>query len=241
MAASSPTTSQCTFWCSVLSDKERLITDEVNSVSQCTFWCSVLSDLHLSLLYQRSSFVSMHLLVLSAFRLSNASALNEGAASLNAPFGAQCFPTGELPDYLKEMSNVSMHLLVLSAFRLRDLGAFTCAYHCLNAPFGAQCFPTSTAAYSYWAVRPVSMHLLVLSAFRPSTKSLYGECLTWSQCTFWCSVLSDMKHFKYYDIIFGLNAPFGAQCFPTRLGGWARPRPRSQCTFWCSVLSDCVC
>ena len=38
---------------------------------------------------------------------------------------------------------------------------------------------------------------------------------------------------------FSLNAPFGAQCFPTlRLTRLRSPSSRSQCTFWCSVLSD---
>ena len=37
--------------------------------------------------------VSMHLLVLSAFRLASATCLRGWRASLNAPFGAQCFPT----------------------------------------------------------------------------------------------------------------------------------------------------
>ena len=37
--------SQCTFWCSVLSDWPVLILLKQQSVlSQCTFWCSVLSD-----------------------------------------------------------------------------------------------------------------------------------------------------------------------------------------------------
>ena len=63
----------------------------------------------------------------------------------------------------------------------------------LNAPSGAQCLPTG----SWWVSEgtpslAVSMHLLVLSAFRQGASRLYrrrrGE---WSQCTFWCSVLSD--------------------------------------------------
>ena len=59
-----------------------------------------------------------------------------------------------------------MHLLVLSAFR-------------------------QTKKRPRNELRHVSMHLLVLSAFR-----LGGECgvmlgLFMSQCTFWCSVLSD--------------------------------------------------
>ena len=87
---------------------------------------------------------------------------------------------------------VSMHLLVLSAFRLKSDDRQA------TAPVG------------------VSMHLLVLSAFRPEdVAAAFGDAL--SQCTFWCSVLSDdWRH------LFGV------------LGG------ESQCTFWCSVLSDSV-
>ena len=60
--------------------------------SQCTFWCSVLSDVVESLLHLHGRIVSMHLLVLSAFRRG------PSARSLRSRF-------------------VSMHLLVLSAFR----------------------------------------------------------------------------------------------------------------------------
>ena len=84
------------------------------------------------------------------------------------------------------------------------------------------------------------MHLLVLSAFRQEkglTQYLPNEE---SQCTFWCSVLSD-EHLKGVEkrMSRGLNAPFGAQCFPT-VGRRLRAivLVRSQCTFWCSVLSD---
>ena len=59
------------------------------------------------------------------------------------------------------------------------------------------------------------MHLLVLSAFRPGP----GGCLR--------------------PILAGLNAPFGAQCFPTKSSSSIFPAQLvSQCTFWCSVLSD---
>ena len=59
------------------------------------------------------------------------------------------------------------------------------------------------------------MHLLVLSAFRQTTGTTIGGNLM------------------------GLNAPSGAQCFPTRCClTMSGPRPSSQCTFWCSVLSD---
>ena len=35
-----------------------------------------------------------------------------------------------------------------------------------------------------------------------------------------------------------LNAPSGAQCFPTKIIEHYMLREMSQCTFWCSVLSD---
>ena len=108
---------------------------------------------------------------------------------LNAPFGAQCFPTGGLPRHTRPIQ-VSMHLLVLSAFRPEATGnlnaiaggsqcTFWCsvlsdggtvepdaAISCLNAPFGAQCFPTQKVFFDYDQAKTVSMHLLVLSAFR---------------------------------------------------------------------------
>ena len=85
-------------------------------VSQCTFWCSVLSD-------------------------GSRARSHRGRPGLNAPFGAQCFPT---------------------AYRWGSRVFVSC----LNAPFGAQCFPTS----------------VVLRR---------GSASVESQCTFWCSVLSD--------------------------------------------------
>ena len=132
----------------------------------------------------------MHLLVLSAFRLKLS------LASCN------CLV-------------VSMHLLVLSAFRRVVAQVHDELLFCLNAPFGAQCFPTDKGGCEF-----AKVHL--------------------SQCTFWCSVLSDcimMRDCTGY--IEGLNAPFGAQCFPTLgLGLAAILGIVSQCTFWCSVLSD---
>ena len=59
-----------------------------------------------------------------------------------------------------------MHLLVLSAFRLDGMGKDDHRVAGLNAPFGAQCFPTCD----------------------PGFEGVAGEA---SQCTFWCSVLSD--------------------------------------------------
>ena len=85
-----------------------------------------------------------------------------------------------------------MHLLVLSAFRQH------------------------AQRYGVRLQNPVSMHLLVLSAFR-------------------------QQHRRAVHNLFGLNAPSGAQCFPTFLLGWGYEcewPQLSQCTFWCSVLSD---
>ena len=140
-----PVMSQCTFWCSVLSDPGRRLHrsrqtpvsmhllvlsafrpfDETLVVgeklaSQCTFWCSVLSDTESVLPENRAIFVSMHLLVLSAFRHYDLDAWAVAIGGLNAPFGAQCFPT-----------------------RIAGTGAQV--VRCLNAPFGAQCFPTGLA------------------------------------------------------------------------------------------------
>ena len=85
--------------------------------------------------------VSMHLLVLSAFRQEKADA-KKAELGLNAPFGAQCFPTRGVGLWSRPVAP------------------------CLNAPFGAQCFPTSNSS---------------------SLRTFKGS----SQCTFWCSVLSD--------------------------------------------------
>ena len=70
------------------------------------------------------------------------------------------------------------------------------AFVSLNAPFGAQCFPTE---YGEWAT---------------------AELLVASQCTFWCSVLSDGGRLRLLTSSAAcLNAPFGAQCFPTHHTG----------------------
>ena len=160
--------SQCTFWCSVLSDS---LTGtgarpcwSLNAPfgAQCfpTVWTRFLASPHVG--------VSMHLLVLSAFRHLTGNHSGACPTSLNAPFGAQCFPTalaGALGPFLK----VSMHLLVLSAFRPDKAGAPLALTSGLNAPFGAQCFPTYEFSTSP-SGNEVSMHLLVLSAFRQQGK-----------------------------------------------------------------------
>ena len=111
------------------------------STSQCTFWCSVLSDWGRQLAPAiTGSRVSMHLLVLSAFR-HEATYTAAGVLGLNAPFGAQCFPTRVRTRIVARVVCVSMHLLVLSAFRLPNVPVRFIQVG-LNAPFGAQCFPT---------------------------------------------------------------------------------------------------
>ena len=64
---------------------------------------------------------------------------------------------------------------------------------CLNAPSGAQCFPTRCRLLSSGLIPQVSMHLLVLSAFR----------------------LEIEPEAPYEPAVWCLNAPSGAQCFPT--------------------------
>ena len=85
----------------------------------------------------------------------------------------------------------------------------------------------------------VSMHLLALSAFRLADEWASVEAPSRSQCTFWCSVLSDLRLCRSYTARSCLNAPSGAQCFPTgRVLILTAAVWKSQCTFWCSVLSD---
>ena len=135
----------------------------------------------------------MHLLVLSAFRHRTIRWRSRRSLGLNAPSGAQCFPTSTWLRGSKPSSRrVSMHLLVLSAFRQDSSGVEHVGRSGLNAPSGAQCFPT-------W-------------------KDGHGEEATLtSQCTFWCSVLSDpMVRGCGRRGPVCLNAPSGAQCFPTR-------------------------
>ena len=137
----------------------------------------------------------MHLLVLSAFRLEGSQGLGRG----------------------QHENPVSMHLLVFSAFRrlkaseyerLRFLG--------LNAPSGAQCFPTGICG-------SLSTRALRLNApsgaqcFPTFQKIVIDAISAKSQCTFWCSVLSDLSATLSGKPLgrTGLNAPSGAQCFPT--------------------------
>ena len=86
--------SQCTFWCSVLSDLvSETMASMTNGASQCTFWCSVLSDSRdrgNRNLRRRRSQCTFWCSVLSD---SQQKALRAAELCLNAPSGAQCFPT----------------------------------------------------------------------------------------------------------------------------------------------------
>ena len=214
--------SQCTFWCSVLSDAlttSRSITTACRS--QCTFWCSVLSD---------------------ALRTDTVSR-SPDRLSLNAPSGAQCFPTPNNKRERRAQTSVSMHLLVLSAFRLgigRRLGSrhSRVSMHLLvlsafrrvhgsgdrsprhdesQCTFWCSVLSDKIPQASNMSGVPVSMHLLVLSAFRPDGSGMWEAWACMSQCTFWCSVLSDSatNGRPWVWRVFCLNAPSGAQCFPT--------------------------
>ena len=107
----------------------------------------------------------MHLLALSAFRLAAEAPADETVKSQCTFWRSVLSDTRRVfvchPHIL-----VSVHLLVLSAFRHIDGHVTGNSVSGLNAPFGAQCFPTVI----------------------PPPPSLAG---VWSQCTFWCSVLSD--------------------------------------------------
>ena len=256
-------------------------------LSQCTFWCSVLSDRTAHGARKPADKVSMHLLVLSAFRHTTrpharshaapsqctfwCSVLSDRASlpwtrkpswCLNAPFGAQCFPTGHaqwLPT-AKTGSQCTFWCSVLSdrdGERLMRLSLESqCTFWCsvlsdrngaflrrwimrLNAPFGAQCFPTRSGRG--WPGRCQRLNAPFGAQCFPTVKAGSATITAaQSQCTFWCSVLSDSKYVPFRaPSISCLNAPFGAQCFPTlKSATMTAGRERSQCTFWCSVLSD---
>ena len=106
-----------------------------------------------------------------------------------------------------------LHLLRSVLFTLRTNPTILEAS---NAPSGAQRFPTINDRHPKTLSGPsVSMHLLVLSAFRPS-KPIPSAPHILSQCTFWCSVLSDT-----YKPTVAIIFSFG-----------------SQCTFWCWMIID---
>ena len=113
----------------------------------------------------------------------------------------------------------SAMLPVPSSIRLVSISAEPRRAQSLNAPSGAQCFPTTP-------IRPNDGNAVmsqcafwcsVLSDL--STSRSIAAMSTSSQCTFWCSVLSDsIIEITTYSGTPRLNAPSGAQCFPSRLG-----------------------
>ena len=185
------TVSQCTFWCSVLSDSRRRSRTTATCRSQCTFWCSVLSDALAYVGAVDAFSVSMHLLVLSAFRHGRIWATGGTANGLNAPFGAQCFPTAT-PRSCTTRSATSQCTFWCSVLSdARELATPPAT------PAPSQC--------TFWCS--------VLSDLSGLRRRVMRSLL--SQCTFWCSVLSDAIQWllEWKDDV-------------------------SQCTFWCSVLSD---
>ena len=137
--------------------------------------------------------VSMHLLVLSAFRLE----LYDGrcAQAIESQCTFWCSVLSDLDTHSpnRSLQCVSMHLLVLSAFRLHQLTVLGFVHLIVSmhllvlSAFRRRCWGSGWRAC--WGV---SMHLLVLSAFRQSQYSAVIDGSK-SQCTFWCSVLSDGK------------------------------------------------
>ena len=110
--------------------------------SQCTFWCSVLSDKKKEKDKKTKESVSMHLLVLSAFRRRVLhSDVPPIAVSMHLLVLSAFRPCLGLISPGQDV-DVSMHLLVLSAFRLKNADGIVLKTAGLNAPFGAQCFPT---------------------------------------------------------------------------------------------------
>ena len=211
--------SQCTFWCSVLSDTAGVCAQSgVQVGSQCTFWCSVLSDWPPVKLQTKPRSVSMHLLVLSAFRHRVLAIwLRAGMAVSMHLLVLSAFRHTNHFLQVDQLAGVSMHLLVLSAFRRGLRAGMSQTIYPSQCTFWCSVLSDVTGPLVAAEAAGVSMHLLVLSAFRlRSRERRLGRCAA-SQCTFWCSVLSDL-------------------CKPCASG--SSVSFRSQCTFWCSVLSD---
>ena len=160
--------SQCTFWCSVLSDVKASSPSSRSSRSQCTFWCSVLSDV--------------------AVRFA------DGGVSVSSQCTFWCSVLSDselLPEVDWELikSQCTFWRSVLS-----DAGVvapFIIAVLKSQCTFWSQCFPTCSLRVVGFTTQRVSMHLLVLSAFRPGKIYFHNLAYDSSQCTFWCSVLSD--------------------------------------------------
>ena len=184
--------SQCTFWCSVLSDRGRPSHRALHAASQCTFWCLVPSD-------------------------SKDRSRNGRKPGLNAPSGAWCFPTNSRPTGgpSDRCLNAPSGAWCFPTLKTRGRSD-TPLSGCLNAPSGAWCFPTEED----FDVPPSELYesqctfwCLVLSDSMEFGTTI--EEIQMSQCTFWCLVLSDPKSMDDDIRHACLNAPSGAWCFPT--------------------------
>ena len=231
--------------------------------SQCTFWCRVLTDIFggtvcrilprlnapsgagcLPTIRTRPPVhrckVSMHLLVPGAYRPPCCSWRCSSFWSLNAPSGAGCLPTGIEPPTIPAPA-VSMHLLVPGAYRRKTIVACghgrrarsQCTFWCRVLTDGElRCdgFGLVESQCTFWCrvltdrtwvlmepvVWSVSMHLLVPGAYRHEAGNVGVSHVASSQCTFWCRVLTDREQ-------------------RAAIRDLAKA---SQCTFWCRVLTD---
>ena len=186
-------TSQCTFWCSVLSDMLKENPTSMSGMSQCTFWCSVLSDVS----YEQCFNLLANPKSQCTFWCSVLSDAGVTRQTIYRWIGSQCTfwcsvlsdpEDGDfLDDSYQTKSQCTFWCSVLSDGYL--LGG------CENFLFchGSQC----TFWCSVFSDKP---------EFNRETSMFYS-----SQCTFWCSVLSDVAGPDPRC----LNAPSGAQCFPT--------------------------
>ena len=158
--------------------------------SQCTFWCSVPSDQANQSRRRRTSCLNAPSGA-QCFRTPTSRRWRSFSLSgLNAPSGAQCFPTMCSNVAAVAGLAVSMHLLVLSALRHCESSLHDYQGPRLNAPSGAQCFPTRRPARprgAPWRLNAPSgaQCFPTMTGIRPKAT---GDA---SQCTFWCSVLSD--------------------------------------------------
>ena len=84
------------------------------------------------------------------------------------------------------------------------------------------------------------MHLLVLSAFRLMLSVVVSVFTVASQCTFWCSVLSDPLEKEIRGRTFVSQCTFWCSVLSDAIHVRTHDPLTfvSQCTFWCSVLSD---
>ena len=136
---------------------------------------------------------------------------------LNAPSGAQCFPTLLSKTLLVVLTYVSQCTFWCSVLSDHGpIGTIRVPLLGLNAPSGAQCFPTQCGRLAPASGR--SLNAPSGAQCFSTGDDVHPEVagVVWSQCTFWRSVLSDTSMMIAYAArLTSLNAPSGAQCFPT--------------------------